>query len=55
MCLVTRSGSNEQDTWLGAEWVSGTTFRWLDGSAWDYTNWYPGEIQGYLTSLGCVI
>ena len=32
----------EQMTWLGAEYVAGT-FRWEDGTPWDYSNWGTGR------------
>ena len=47
-----RSGINDQLTWLGAESVSGSTFRWEDGSPWDYTNWAPGRWQSYIPVKG---
>jgi hypothetical protein len=32
--------------WIGAERVSGSTFKWVSGETWGYANWWPGEPNG---------
>ena len=30
-------------SWIGGYLDSDKKWKWTDGSAWSYTNWYPGE------------
>jgi len=42
-----KSGNDEQNAWIGADLVGGNSFKWTDGTAFDYTNWLPGEPDGH--------
>jgi len=38
---------DQQIAWLGADDTDGNNvYTWVDGTAWDYSNWYPGEPNG---------
>lgn len=40
------TGYNREEFWIGAERVSGSTFKWVSGEAWNYQNWWSGEPNG---------
>jgi hypothetical protein len=47
------TGTERQELWIGAERVSGTTFQWVSGENWTYSNWWAGEPNG--DGVGAVV
>lgn len=43
LAQFTSSDTVNPGIWLGADRVDGKTFRWSDGSEFDYANWIPGQ------------
>ena len=44
--MLGNSHSNRDEYWIGAERVSGSTFKWVSGEAWGYEKWWDGEPNG---------
>ncbi|MBN3326655.1 LADD protein, partial [Atractosteus spatula] len=42
--LISARNHTYPRTWIGGYRFPGvSSFRWIDGSTWNYHNWYPGE------------
>ncbi|XP_072046700.1 C-type lectin mannose-binding isoform-like [Amphiura filiformis] len=50
--IAVKEHIGDNDAWIGlSDQTTENTFKWSDGTQYDYTNWYPGEPSSqYLTA-----